>query len=77
MNEELIQTRLDTIETKLDKLTELTQQTALQEYRLTKLEDAITRMQEKKEGNLWKVLTPVFSTLVAAVMSWLISGGLK
>lgn len=77
MEDDYVNEQFKTINAKLDKLTELTQQTALQEYRLTKLEESIQRMQEKKENNTWKWLTPVISSVVAAVMSFVIAGGLK
>ena len=76
MNEEIIQSRLDTIEEKLDKLTELTQQTALQEYRLSKLEETVTRILEKKESAAWKVITPVVASITSAIIAWIVSGGL-
>lgn len=65
-----------TVNAKLDKLTELTEQTHLQEYRLNQLENEIKKMQESKSANVWRVLTPVLSSVISAVVSFIIAGGL-
>ena len=75
MNEETIETRLAIIEEKLDKVAELVTQTSLQEYRLTKLEEQLKAIEKKKEDTTWKWLTPVISTIVSAVVGFLIAGG--
>lgn len=77
MNEEYIQAQFKSINDKLDKIDNIVSQTALQEYRLTKLEEAIVKLQDKRENTIWKWLTPAISAIVAAVMSFVISGGLK
>lgn len=65
-----------TVNAKLDKLTELTEQTHLQEYRLNQLEEEIKKMQENRSATIWRVLTPVLSSAISAVISFIIAGGL-
>ena len=62
---------------KLDKLTELTEQTHLQEYRLNKLEEQLTEMKKSKSDLLMKVITPVLSSFISAVVAYIIAGGLR
>lgn len=71
-----INVRFDSIDVKLDKLTELTQQTNLQEYRLTQLEDKLEKMEKNKSDALWRVLSPVLSAVLAAAVSFITAGGL-
>lgn len=58
MNDELVEKRLSDIESKIDKLSSLLEQTHLQEYRITALEQMAGKMQDKiialehKSGNL-------------------------
>ena len=72
-----INVRFDSIDVKLDKLTELTQQTNLQEYRLTQLEDKLEKMEKNKSDALWRVLSPILSAVLAAVVSFVTSGGMS
>lgn len=62
---------------KLDKLTELTEQTHIQEYRLNQLETQIKAMAQNRSEVLWRILTPVVATAVSALTSFIIAGGLK
>jgi predicted nucleic acid-binding OB-fold protein len=77
MNDELIESRLATIEEKLDKVAELVTQTSLQEYRLAKLEETVQKIIQKKEDTTWKWLTPIISAIVSAVVGFVLVGGLK
>ena len=68
---------------KLDKLTELTQQTNLQEYKITQMDAAVKELkakldkqQDKKSDTFWKFASPMLSAFLAAVVSFIISGGL-
>ena len=76
MNDELIEARLTTIEEKLDKVAELVTQTSLQEYRLAKLEETVQKIIQKKEDTTWKLLTPIISAIVSAVVGFVLVGGL-
>lgn len=69
--------QFETVNKKLDKLTELTEQTHLQEYRLNKLEDELKKMQASKAESVWRIVTPVISSIVSAVISFIIAGGLS
>lgn len=62
---------------KLDKLTELTEQTHLQEYRLNQLEAQLKVMMQNRSEVLWRILTPVVATAISAITSFIIAGGLK
>lgn len=76
MNEDTLEARLTVIEEKLDKVAELVTQTSLQEYRLTKVEEMIAKILQKKEDTTWKWLTPVISAVVSAFVGFVIAGGL-
>lgn len=77
MNEDTLEARLTVIEEKLDKVAELVTQTSLQEYRLTKVEEMIAKILQKKEDTTWKWLTPVISAVVSAFVGFVIAGGLR
>jgi len=62
---------------KLDKLTELTEQTHLQEYRLNKLEEQLAEMRKSKSDWVMRVVTPVISSLISAIIAYIVAGGLK
>lgn len=72
----LINSQFDRINQKLDKLTELTEQTHLQEYRLTELEKRLDKMQNGNHETLWRILTPVLSSVLSAVTAFIVAGGL-
>lgn len=76
-NMDLINAQFDRINTKLDKLTELTEQTHLQEYRLDKLEKKLDAMEKGNHDTLWRILTPVLSSALSAVTAFIIAGGLN
>ena len=78
MNEEnevmkFVNEQFKQVNTKLDKLTELTEQTHLQEYRISQLE----KIEKSKSDTFGKIITPIFSAVISAVMSFIIAGGLK
>ena len=73
----LINSQFDRINTKLDKLTELTEQTHLQEYRLNELEKKLDQIQNGKHEVFWRILTPVLSVVLSAITTYLLSGGLS
>lgn len=77
MDDSYVLDQFQIINTKLDKLTELTQQTQLQEYRLTKVEEYINNKQKDGRDTMWRVITPVFSAIISAVLSFIIAGGLQ
>lgn len=62
---------------KLDKLTELTEQTHLQEYRLNKIEEQLSEMKKSKSDWLSRIITPLVSSFISAVVAFIIAGGLK
>lgn len=62
---------------KLDKLTELTEQTHLQEYRLNKIEEQLSEMKKSKSDLLARILTPLISSFISAIVAFIIAGGLK
>ena len=64
------------INEKLDRLSELTNKTILQEYRIQQLEEELKNMKNNKRDTLWRVLTPVVSTLGSAIVTFIIAGGL-
>ena len=68
--------KFNQINVKLDKLTELAEQTHLQEYRIEQIERKLLRMESERGSVLWKFLTPVISAAVSAVMAFIIAGGL-
>ena len=68
-----LEKRLDKIDEKLDKLTEITIKTAEQEIRLVTVEKQLQEMHSNKKA--W--LSPAISAIISAVMAWVISGGLK
>ena len=72
----LINSQFDRINQKLDKLTELTEQTHLQEYRLNELEKRLDEMQKGGHETLWRVLTPVLSSVLSALTAFIVAGGL-
>lgn len=68
---------------KLDKLTELTQQTNVQEQKIQQLEaqfagiqKQLEKQQDKKSDTFWKVTSPLLSAFLSAVVAFIISGGL-
>lgn len=73
MNEELVEKRLSDLESKIDKVLEIVTQTQLQEYRIKSLEKEIDDIKNNKK--VW--ITPIISAAVSAIISWIISGGLK
>lgn len=72
---DLISENFRQINEKLDKLTELAIKTNLQEYRIQQLEEELNEMQNNKRDALWRVLTPVLSALVSAIVTFVIAGG--
>lgn len=64
------------INEKLDRLTELANKTVLQEYRIQQLEEELKEMQSNNRATLWRVLTPVLSTIGSATITFIIAGGL-
>ena len=72
-NMDLINAQFDRINTKLDKLTELTEQTHLQEYRLDKLEKKLDAMENGNHDTLWRFLTPVLSSVLSAITAFIIA----
>lgn len=73
MNEELVEKRLSDLESKIDKVLEIVTQIQLQEYRIKSLEKEIDDIKNNKK--VW--ITPIISAAVSAIISWIISGGLK
>ena len=73
---DLINENFRQINEKLDKLTEITNKTNLQEYRIQQLEDELKNMKNNKRDTLWRVLTPVLSALGSAIVTFIIAGGL-
>lgn len=72
---DLINENFRQINEKLDKLTELANKTNLQEYRIQQLEEELKEMKNNKRDTLWRVLTPVLSTLGSAIVTFVIAGG--
>ena len=72
-----IEKRLDKIDTKLDEVYKLqlssVKSTAQQEIRIENLEKDVEEMKSNKKA--W--ITPAISAAVSALISWIISGGLK
>ena len=72
-----IEKRLDKIDTKLDEVYKLqlssVKSTAQQEIRIENLEKDVEEMKSNKKT--W--ITPAISAAVSALISWIISGGLK
>lgn len=68
-----IKERLDKIDQKLDKVYDLQISTAQQETRIVMLENSIKDIKDNKKA--W--LSPAISAAVSALVSWIISGGLK
>ena len=64
------------INEKLDRLTELTNKTVLQEYRIQQLEEKLNEMRHNNRDTLWRVLTPVVSALGSTIITFIIAGGL-
>ena len=73
---DLINENFRQINEKLDKLTEITNKTNLQEYRIQQLEEELKAMKNNKRDTLWRVLTPVLSALGSAIVTFIIAGGL-
>ena len=73
---DLINENFREINEKLDKLTELANKTILQEYRIQQLEEELKNMKNNKRDTLWRVLTPLFSALGSAIVTFIIAGGL-
>lgn len=73
---DLINENFREINEKLDKLTEIANQTNLQEYRIQQLEDELRTMMSNKRDTIWRALTPVLSALVSAIVTFIIAGGL-
>lgn len=74
---DFVNEQFKTINSKLDKLTELTEQTHIQEYRLNQLEEQLKEIRKSRTDTLSKILTPVVSSLISAIVAFIISGGLK
>lgn len=70
MNEETIEYRLNNIEKKLDTVTDLLLQTQKQELRLSNVEDAIRKINEKKDKNIQLWLTPLISTIISGIVAF-------
>lgn len=78
MNEETIEYRLNNIEKKLDTVTDLLLQTQKQELRLSNVEDAIRKINEKKDKNIQLWLTPLISTIISGIVAFvLVKIGIK
>lgn len=73
----IVDEKLASIDAKLDDLTELTKQTSLQEYRLTKLEESFVRYSQQGKDTAWKVLTPILSSITSAIIAFICAGGLS
>lgn len=74
---DFVNEQFKTINQKLDKLTELTEQTHLQEYRLNKLEEKLNEMQREKSDTKWRVLSPLISSVISALIAFVVAGGLR
>ena len=78
MNEETIEYRLDSIEKKLDTVTDLLLQTQAQEIRLSNAEKAIKELKDKKDKNTQMWLSPLVSAVVSGIVAFVfIKVGLK
>jgi len=78
MNEETIEYRLNSIEKKLDQVTELLLQTQAQEIRLSNAEKAIKDLNDSRKKNVQMWLSPLISALVSGVVAFIfIKVGLK
>ena len=73
---DLINENFREINEKLDRLTELANKTILQEYRIQQLEEELNEMRHNNRDTLWRVLTPVLSTIGSAIVTFVIAGGL-
>lgn len=71
MNEETIEYRLNSIEKKLDTVTDLLLQTQAQEIRLSNAEKAIRELNEKKDKNIQMWLTPLISAIISGVVAFI------
>lgn len=84
-NEDVFEKRLSTIETKIDKLTELVTQTQLQEYRISVVEEGLKDLQDavieidKRAGNTaLKWIGIIGTTLVTILLGFIaVKVGLK
>lgn len=74
---DFVNAQFKTINQKLDKLTELTEQTHLQEYRLNKLEEKLNEMQREKSDTKWRIISPLISSVVSALIAFVVAGGLR
>ena len=78
MNEETIEYRLNSIEKKLDTVTDLLLQTQAQEIRLSNAEKAIRELNEKKDKNVQMWLTPLISAIISGIVAFVfVKIGLK
>lgn len=70
MNEETIEYRLNSIEKKLDTVTDLLLQTQAQEIRLSNAEKAIRELNEKKDKNIQMWLVPLVSAIISGLVAF-------
>lgn len=73
---DLINENFRQINEKLDRLTELTNRTNLQEYRIEHLEEELKEIKNNKRDAMWRILTPVLSAISSAIITFIIAGGL-
>jgi len=71
-----VEKRLDQIDSKLDELYQLQLNNAQQDIRLTNVEESIKELKElkKQTANMW--LAPLISSLISALIAYVVSGGL-
>ena len=69
MNDELVEKRLSDIESKLDKLTSLMEQTHLQEYRISALEQQYGKLHDRVHA-----LEHKSGNMAVKVLAWLGAG---
>lgn len=73
-NEELVDNRLTNIEHKIDKLSELLEQTHLQEYRIAALEQMCGKIQDKiyalehKPGNIAVMIVAYLASGIGTIL---------
>lgn len=76
LNMDLINAQFKSINEKLDKLTTIAEDTKVQEWRINQLEEKLKVMENKKSDVFWKVASPILSAFLAAIVSFIISGGI-
>ena len=69
MNDELVEKRLSDIEKKLDKLMSLVEQTHLQEYRISALEENFGKLNDRIN-----VLEHKGGTMATKILAWVAGG---